>query len=129
MQVSPFPLLPSFRPLLLLLLLLLPLALELLLELLEELDELEPLLLLDLDEDLDRERTAIVPRLRPQIRAQPPLQKLPSKWALGYQCARPFSLLHLSYPGKLVPTSRAIHALHLSFNNWSQHAQQLSNVV
>lgn len=60
-----FPL--SLRPLLLLLLLLLPLALELLLELLEELDELEPLLLLDLDADLDRERTAIVPCLRPKV--------------------------------------------------------------
>lgn len=64
-RVSPFPL--SLRPLLLLLLLLLPLALELLLELLEELDELEPLLLLDLDADLDRERTAIVPCLRPKV--------------------------------------------------------------
>lgn len=83
---SPFPLLPSFRPLLLLLLLLLPLALELLLELLEELDELEPLLLLDLDADLDRERTAIVPLLRLHVRAQAPLQKLPSRWALRDEC-------------------------------------------
>lgn len=40
--------------------LLLSLALELLLELLDELDELEPLLLLDLEADLDRDRAAIL---------------------------------------------------------------------